>query len=264
MINRKFRPVFDLVYKIGVELISWQSEPNLRQVHSRKDFKTEADRRAHEIFCDGLSRSFPGVPIISEEDIAHSNLRPDEYWLIDPIDGTASWYDGFDGFVSQAALMINDRPKFGVIHCPRRNLTWSAEDGCGGFLNDKRLPKLKSRKSIKFIDNTPKPHGLTKWCMSISDTSGYLECGSIGLKSALVADGTVDIFIKDIVVRDWDLAPAHIILDELGGCLSLLNGNDYIYSGGYEKLDGFIAARDRNLLSELIILRNRYEGDTLA
>lgn len=260
LINKEFSPVFDLVTKVGQELVKWHDRPDLKKLHSKKNFKTEADRQAHEILHKGLSAAFPGVPIVSEEDLIHVNQRPNEYWLVDPIDGTASWYDGFDGYVSQAALMIDRQPQFGVIHCPRRSLTWSAERGCGGYLNGRSLPALQPRESIKFIDNTRAPHGITRWCMSKLNTTDYLECGSLGLKSALVADGSVDVFIKDVVVRDWDIAPVHVLLDELGGCLSLRNGDDYVYSGSYEKQNGFIVARDKQLLRDVIVSQEHYPG----
>jgi fructose-1,6-bisphosphatase/inositol monophosphatase family enzyme len=253
--SKEFKPVLDLLAAIGTKLIAWQNDLAHRKIHSKKDFKTEADRQAHQFLKKGLSSLFPGVPVISEEDISHSDKRPEEYWLIDPIDGTASWYNGFDGFVSQAALMVNGRPIFGVIHSPRMGATWSAEIGRGAFLNEVLLPKLRKRDRLMFVDNTPFAHGITKQIMNHLGTNLYLECGSIGLKSVLVADGTVDAFVKDVLVRDWDLAPADIILSEVGGSICLLNGEKYIYSGSYEKENGFIVSRDSSLMMKIVSLQ---------
>lgn len=214
--------------------------------------KTEADRQAHGFLSSELARLFPNVPVISEEDESHSQKRPSEYWLIDPIDGTASWYNGFDGFVSQAAFIRDGVPIFGVIHSPKMTSTWYAESGKGAYLNGIRLPRLTSHTRTKFIDNTPRPHGITKRLMERLNTKDYTECGSIGLKSVLVADGTVDVFAKDVVVRDWDLAPVDVILKEVGGSLFLLNGNKYCYNGSYEKNDGFIVARNEFLAEKIL------------
>ena len=71
----------------------------------------------------------------------------------------------------------------------------------------------------------------------------------------LVADGTVDAFVKDVVVRDWDLAPADIILSEVGGSICLLNGDKYLYSGSYEKENGFIVSRDSSLMMKIVSLQ---------
>lgn len=253
--SKQFKPVLDLLVDVGAKLVAWQNDLSHRKIHSEKDFKTEADRQAHEVLNKGLSSLFPGVPVISEEDISHIDKRPEEYWLIDPIDGTASWYNGFDGFVSQAALMVNGRPMFGVIHSPRMGATWSAESSRGAFLNGAPLPNLRENDRLMFVDNTPRAHGITKEIMERLGANLYLECGSIGLKSVLVADGTVDVFVKDVVVRDWDLAPADIILTEVGGSMCLLNGEKYLYSGSYEKEHGFIVSRNASLMMKIVALQ---------
>ena len=251
----QFKPVLDLLEDVGAKLGAWQNDLMHRKIHSEKDFKTEADRQAHELLSGGLYSLFPGVPVISEEDASHNYKRPDEYWLVDPIDGTASWYNGYKGFVSQAALIANGRPIFGVIHSPRMGVTWSAERSRGALLNGASIPKLRARDRLSFTDNTPVPHGITKRLMSRLGTNLYLECGSIGLKSVLVADGTVDAFVKDVVVRDWDLAPADIILAEVGGSMCLLNGEKFLYSGSYEKKQGFVVARDASLMMKIVSLQ---------
>jgi 3'(2'), 5'-bisphosphate nucleotidase len=252
LISNKFKPVLELVSEIGRKLVVWQDEADLRVMHSEEAFKTEADRQAHEILSNGLATLFPNIPVISEEDMSHSHKRPSEYWLIDPIDGTASWYNGFNGFVSQAALIINGIPIFGVIHAPKMESTWCAESGKGAFLNGALLPRLISNNRIRFVDNTPRPHGITKRLMERLNAKDYLECGSIGLKSVLVADGTVDVFVKDVVVRDWDLAPVDVILKEVGGGICLLNGTEYCYFGSYEKRGGFLVARNKSLIGKIL------------
>ena len=119
-------------------------------------------------------------------------------------------------------------------------------------MNNKKLKNLPSSGNLVFVDNTKRPHGITNRLMEVMGSNSYYESGSIGLKSVLVADGTVDLFIKDIIVRDWDLAPAYVILREVGGCLALHNGSDYVFSGPIEKKDGFIVARDSKLLDKVI------------
>ena len=94
--SKQFEPVVDLLHDVGAKVASWQGDLSHRTLHSKENFKTEADRRAHDLMTTGLANLFPGVSVISEEDLSHSEKRPTEYWLIDPIDGTASWYHGFD------------------------------------------------------------------------------------------------------------------------------------------------------------------------
>jgi len=247
MENNDFSKVLPLIERVGDYVLRWRYNQEARQVYSDAEFKTEADQRAHNMLCQGLNELYPGTSIISEEDEITCDSRPNEYWLIDPIDGTASWYHGYDGFVTQAAYIENDIPIFGVIYAPALNKRWDGIKDDGAYLNGNKLPTLNSIDRMTFIDNTREPHGITKDVMLSLAATEYFECGSLGLKSVMVADGTVDIFIKDVWVRDWDLAPASVILNEVGGCLVQANGDAYIFSGDILKKNGFIVARDAEL-----------------
>lgn len=237
---------------LGRDLMAWRSDATARQLHSRKDFKTDADRRADRFLKEELGQLYPGVPVLSEEDAIHAATRPDCYWLIDPIDGTASWYDGFDGFVTQAALIEGDQPRFGAIHCPASNQTWTARIGGGAKLNGRPLPRLASDDRCILVDNTPAPHGVAAELMRLLPATGYRESGSLGLKAALVADGTVDLFVKRVTVRDWDMAPVAVLLAETGGCLALPDGSPFRFTGEHAK-PGVIVARDAALLARAVV-----------
>lgn len=252
MSNSAFTDIVKVVQTLSEQVAHWRNDNNARHLHSKQDFKTEADRRAHAFLKSELSNLYPDIPVISEEDEAHLSTRPTRYWLIDPIDGTASWYGGFSGFVSQVALVENAEPIFGVVVAPVLNKTWTALKNGGAFLNNAPLKSLKSSSRLVFVDNTPEPHGFAKDLMSSMNASGYYESGSIGLKSCLVADGTVDLFIKPVVVRDWDIAPVAVILKEVGGFLRLTNGSPFIFEGPMDKPEGIIIARDQVLLERAI------------
>ncbi len=207
-----------------------------------------ADQFAHSAISGLLMKAYPSVPVISEEDAVHQRQRPDRYFLIDPIDGTASWSSGFSGFVSQLALIEFNSPVFGVIHCPLQQRTWTAIRGEGAALNGRALEKLKtSVEAPTLVDNTPEPSGVTQLLMDYLETSSYLESGSIGLKAALVASGEADIFLKRLVVRDWDVAPALVLIHEVGGHVSTPEGHDFVLAGDMEKPSGVLFTRDAHL-----------------
>ena len=108
----------------------------------------------------------------------------DQVWLIDPIDGTSSWYRGFIGFVCQAAYFHDSKPVFGVISAPALDTVWYGMEGLGSFMNGCKLPLSSSSRRI-FIDNTPNPHGITARLYLYLNATGYLESGSMGLKLCL-------------------------------------------------------------------------------
>ncbi|MGB0684196.1 MAG: inositol monophosphatase family protein [Magnetovibrionaceae bacterium] len=208
--------------------------------------KTLADQEIHDLLIAGLAEIDRAIPVISEEDAGHKEVRPRRYFLIDPVDGTASFAKGFDGFVTQAALMEDDQPVLAAIVAPVFAQVFTAERGRGSWLNGERLSVWQGGDRLILTDNYPEPRGTASIMMQALDATGYLESGSIALKICRVADASADIFFKDVIVRDWDVAPAHLILDEAGGTVWLPDGRPYAYTGDYVK-PGVIAARDADL-----------------
>jgi fructose-1,6-bisphosphatase/inositol monophosphatase family enzyme len=246
---------------IGDMIRAWsQDNDPSRKILEPNYFKTEADIKASNLIKELISNLDQNRKIISEEDSKFSLNRPNSYWLIDPIDGTASWHGGFDGYVTQIAYIENNKPIYGAVYAPVLNKFWTALKGNGAYLNGKKLPILKQKDRINLVDNYPEPRKIAKVINNNIKVSEYIECGSLGLKSCLVADGVADLFVKDIVIRDWDLAPAEVILKEVGAIVKDFNGNDLQYTGDFEKNNGLIVARDKNLLELVIGIVNNKRG----
>lgn len=246
--------------KIGNSIASWRSDEDARAVLEPTQFKTGADRKAHDLICKSIGDFFPGDIILSEEDSEFNNQRPDKYWLIDPIDGTASWYDGFDGFVTQIAFIENSQPVYGAVYAPVLKKLWTAHKGNGAFLNDVKLSSspVTSSEKLVLVDNYPQPQRISKTiCDNVKDIK-YIESGSLGLKSCLVADGTADLFVKDVVIRDWDIAPIAIIIGEVGGVICNLSGNEIRFEGSFDNNEGLIVARDWSAANIAIKVANKY------
>ena len=250
MNHADFLPVIDLLKNVGKQIVEWRSDPSLRELYSVADFKTRADQKAHALISEGLKGLYPDIAILSEESLVHPKSRPSKYWLIDPIDGTASWYNGFDGFVTQAAYIESSVPLYGIVHAPILKTTWTALKGSGAYKNGALLSGLNFSDRLVMVDNTPEPHGICKAFASHFEITDYIESGSLGLKSVFVADGTADLFVKDVVVRDWDIAPAFVIINEVGGYLSLADGLNFNFEGEYEKESGIIVARDKVIMNK--------------
>ena len=237
---------------IGDQIKLWRENREFRNILELKSFKTQADNKANNLIKHLLNKLDPDAIILSEEDEYLDDTRPEKYWLIDPIDGTASWYDGFDGFVTQLAYIENNQTLYGAVYAPVMNKFWSAIKGDGAFLNGKRLHRLKTIDRLKLVDNYSEPQHIAKNIFDNFNVSEYIECGSLGLKSCLVADGSADLFVKDITFRDWDIAPVILIMEEVGGVLIDLDGKQVKLSGSFEKNNGLVVARD-SILSKKVV-----------
>lgn len=241
-----------IMQELGGLLLEWRAHGMTNGRWEGSQLKADADQRAHAFLCKRLHHFLPGVPVISEEDTsAHDVHRPDEYWLVDPIDGTASFCTGFDGFVTQAAFMRRCKPILAVVHAPALGLTYTASQHGLAQCNHAPISTASlGTRAPTLIDNYPEPRGIARTLHDGIGCGGYIESGSIGLKICRIADGTADLFVKDVTVRDWDLAPADLILVRAGGLLTTLAGDPVPYSGEFERV-GIIAAANLELAEQV-------------
>ena len=237
---------------IGNQISEWRKEEASREVLEPKEFKTVADKKAHTLICELIVSAFGDVVILSEEEDIIGNNRPEKYWLIDPIDGTASWYDGYDGFVTQAAYIENNIPLYGIVYAPAMDKLWTAIKDCGAFLNGKQLPLFEENNRLNLIDNYPEPKRIAKKIFESLPVDNYIECGSLGLKSCMVAAGIADLFVKDVIIREWDIAPVLRIIEELNGFVTDLQGKKIELKGSFVKKNGLIVSRSEQLVFDVI------------
>lgn len=249
-----------IVFEVGDLLLEWKAEGYLEGVwEGPNQIKAKADLMAHTALVERLMILAPGIPIISEED-ANSFVqnRPESYWLIDPIDGTASFIQGYAGYVTQVALVINNYPCFAAIYAPELKLLYVGERHRGAFLNGKYL-SVRQGPANRIIDNYAEPRGLVLDAYNTLNLSQYIECGSIGLKICKVADGTADLLLKNVSLHDWDLAAPQLILEEIGGVITDCMGAAISYSGNYVQ-HGIIVANNKESHLRLLDWYAHYSG----
>ncbi len=236
-----------ILRRLGGQMLSWRSEGRTQGIWDGTQLKAWADLQAHAFLIDELARGFPGIPVLSEEDeTLHVFERPGEYWLIDPIDGTASFCGGYDGFVTQAALIRESDPVVAAVYAPALGLMYTARAGGGAYCNDRALTTRKGVEWPVLIDNYPEPRGVARRIFDELPCGGYVESGSLGLKICRVADGTANLFVKDVLVKDWDLAPGHLVLSCAGGILTDFSGLPVSYQDEFECF-GVVATADAAL-----------------
>lgn len=244
--------VEDLLRRCGDELLSLRQAGNVRGEWKGEQYKAEADLIAHNFLVDGLQTEFPDIPIVSEEDEDSLAEQADDYFIIDPIDGTASFAEGFPGWVSQIAYVRQQVPILAGIYAPASGEYFEAIRGKGAFCNRRRLQVGGTEAGMAtIIDNYPEPRGLALDAMRGLGISHYLESGSIGLKICRIADGSADLFIKDMMPRDWDIAAPMLILKEAGGILVDLQGQEPRLGIGSRHHSGLIATRSQRMLNEV-------------
>lgn len=180
------------------------------------NISTNADDEISNFYVRELIKVY-NAPVITEENI--KNTTPQHtgtYWLVDSIDGTLSYIEGFSSYVTQFALIENERPTYGFVYAPELDECFEGYSGLGATLNGTPI-RVRKNTLTTIIDNSPCPNDFVKEIMSQLRIFEYVESGSIGLKICRVAQGAVSIFAKQTKIKSWDVAPAAVIISEAGG-----------------------------------------------
>ena len=99
-----------------------RSEELIKKVKSDNTPVTNGDIEVNDILTKKISELTPEIPIVSEESSQNKeNKNLENFWLIDPIDGTYDYINGRDEFTLNAALIINKKPFIGIIYAPAKD-----------------------------------------------------------------------------------------------------------------------------------------------
>lgn len=248
-INKKLNKLLKNIFDLGMQLKSYQKKKKYFKLLNKKNFKTQVDIEIHNKLSFIL-KNFNNKPVISEEDRYISKL-PNEFWLIDPIDGTRSLIDGFDGYVIQGSFMVKRNPQFSFIFAPNKNLLWHSIKGKGVFLNGKKIKRIKNFYDI-LVDNYPTPRGIAKKIFDKLSMQNYIECGSLGLKSALIVNNDANLFVKDIKFYDWDIMPVLLMIREQRYFIRDLKGNMIKLANDLKKNNGLIVTNNKKYLKGVL------------
>ena len=240
-----------LLRAVGQEALSNQKNADWRIVIDKNGFKTRADAICNQMLCSGLRKIIPAIEVFSEEVDHDLKDRPAVYWLIDPIDGTRSWHEGFSGYVSQMALIADNQVEFSSIYWPAEDLFFSSGHGLA-LQNGAKLAKPERNQPPILIDNYSTPQGIARKIIEFLPETKYLECGSIGLKAILSMTGKADFFVKDSKFRDWDVAPAMGFLSALGGKICDLSGDPISLGESIEQKKGLLVSHSPELVEKIL------------
>lgn len=178
---------------------------------------TKADLAANRIIVDFLAAEHPDIPIISEESgIADYDTRKewDQFWLVDPLDGTKEFIKKNGEFTVNIALIKKGIPVLGVVYLPAKRITYFAEEGSGAFKIDSDEVKMRiysetpdTSKPLRVI--TSRSHRADDLEERLNEmgiqVDSYVASGS-SIKFCLVAEGVADIYPRTGPTSEWDTA----------------------------------------------------------
>ena len=186
---------------------------------------TEADTKSNEIICEALTKAYPELPLLSEEnkEVPYEDRKDWEYfWLIDPIDGTKEFIKKNGEFTVNIALIHKDTPVLGVVYAPALGDIYKSKKGDGAFKNNEKLPLTVNSNPEKLLKVVASKSHLSEETQAFIDDlakdTENIEQVSKGssLKLVMVAEGTADVYPRLAPTMEWDTAAADAIVRESG------------------------------------------------
>lgn len=232
--------------------LQWFQADDLGVEHKRDGTEvTEADRAAEAHVRAQVQQHHPDDTVIGEE-AGTTDGTSGRRWIVDPIDGTASFVRGVPLYSSLLAVFDEHGPAIGIVSIPALGETLVAGRGRGCLHNGRPV-------SVSSIDT------VAGSCVSTSAFDGswwprtaLLELSNSGAKTRtwgdgygyfLVATGRIEAMV-DPSLYTYDIAAMLTVIPEAGGTLTTWNGDTELADEvGWLATNGHIHDELRDILN---------------
>jgi myo-inositol-1(or 4)-monophosphatase len=208
---------------------------------------TEADHAADKAIQSVIKKAFPEHGIVSEE-TAEKITASEFKWIVDPIDGTVNFANGIPICCVSIGLEQNGKMIMGAVYNPIFKEFYFAERGKGATLNDKKISVSNKTEVLRscLVTGFPytyldQPNGpLQVFERLIRKGIPVRRLGSAAIDLCWVAAGRFDGFYEH-QLNAWDSAAGFIMVEEAGGKVTDLKGDNYSpYQPGIIATNGII------------------------
>ena len=193
--------------------VTVEYKPDAQGKDSTNDPVSEVDREVEALVRARVAERFPSHGVIGEEVDTHPDAAVEVLWVIDPIDGTANFINGFPLFVVSIGVLHLGVPVAAAIWCASTHLlgagVYHAHAGATLHLDGVEVPRERATVVRRALAAAPggAPGGTKEWEHRVT--------GSIAIEAALVAAGvfTSATFWSP---RIWDVAAGALLVHAAG------------------------------------------------
>lgn len=206
---------------------------------NKNDLVTAADRSAQATVVDRVRATFPGEPVVAEEDDTPGEVpEAGPAWVVDPIDGTANFVRGMRVWATSVAAVDDGDPVAAATAMPATDDVYAG--GVAGTSRNGESIAVSDRDDPEtFAVAVPGwgPEGdrrdYAELCTAIVERFGDLRrLGSMQSALAFVAAGEVDAAVTTHRPAPWDsIAGAHLV-DRAGGRVTDGDGEPWRHDSG--------------------------------
>ena len=218
--------------KVSLEL---RNRGLTKEIKSDNTPVSNGDIEVNKIITKKINELTPHIPIVSEETSDNKSIKNlNDFWLIDPIDGTYDYINNLDEFTINAGLIINKQPVAGLIYAPAKKRMFYSYGNTFAFeLIDGKPVKLNKKNNfdknrIKFVSYSKKIKPEIEKIHKDLNVKEYVRMKS-SLKFCVIASGEFDGYVAEPRACEWDIAAGHAILKHAGGNVTDFEGNEILY-----------------------------------
>lgn len=195
------------------------------------NFVTDCDVRVQELIYRRLKQIHPDAALMGEEDEEHTANLFGDCFIVDPLDGTQNFINGYRHSCVSIGMTRGGEPVLGVVYNPYMDELFWAEKGKGAFCNGNtiRTSAAPLSESVLLFGCSSYNRELTgdtfRLLRQLFDRALDIRCsGSAALDLCYVAASRANLFFA-YQLSPWDYCAGSLILTEAGGRVSRLRGD---------------------------------------
>lgn len=205
---------------------------------NKDDLVTNIDKETEQFFINKINQQYPMHKILGEEGYGHQlDTLEGIVWIIDPIDGTINFIHQQRNFAISIGIFENGIGQLGYIYDVVHDELYHAKKGHGAYVNNILLHPLQEvnlDEAILAINPTwvteNKRIDYRILAPLVKKVRGVRSYGSAALEIAYVAAGRLNAYIT-MRLSPWDFAAGTVILGEVGGIATTLEGKELNFLG---------------------------------
>ena len=216
---------------------------------SRRDFVTYVDKKSEERIRNFLLSVYPDHAFLGEEEGIIGNKESAYLWIVDPLDGTKNYINGFDIFAVSVALKYKDDIIAASIYIPILDKLYWAGKGSGAYMNGEKISVSGRDKNLAIVATGfpfRRVEDIDRYLNAFREAmirfSAVRRPGAAAVDLAYTAEGVFDGFFE-MKLSVWDIAAGYLLIKEAGGIFTNFEGN--------EILDGNVIAGNKKIYEEL-------------
>lgn len=193
---------------------------------------TIADKKINELVIKRINLKYPNHGVLGEES-SSARTNSEYVWVCDPIDGTIPYTFGVPTSIFSLALVKDGVPIVAVMFEPQLNRMYEAVKGSGTKLNGNNIHvNNTSDLENNYVSIPAAQFGIIDISQTLSDLINnklrIISYLSTTYESTLVASGQILASVYHGTWA-WDIAAVKLIVEEAGGKVTDLYGNEQRY-----------------------------------